>query len=53
MDMPCACIGTGDPEMERAALQAHSEIAGNNPNQNFDQCDRDSGPNRDQTGDER
>src|SRR5439155_12825930 len=53
MEMSRAGTGAGNADMQHAALQPDSEIASDNANQNFDQCDRNSGPDRDQAGNER
>jgi hypothetical protein len=42
MQMPGTCASTCNADMERSAFQSDSKIAGNNANQNFNQCDRNS-----------
>src|SRR2546430_5256686 len=53
MQMSPARTRTGNADMQSAAFQTDGEITRNNTNQNFNQRDRNSRSDRDQTADER
>src|SRR6266536_4640000 len=53
MQMSRARTRTGNADMQSAAFQTDGEITRNNANQNFNQRDRNSRSDRDQTADER